>query len=119
MELEILNIIKYLVYVLLSSVAFFYLKKLSDEIKWKHFFVGVLVISMLSYTQFFTLKEDTKTTQNILLQKSKSNTLEDYLSNNKESKEPDFDKFLLEQQKKSNELAKQIEEKHLGENNEY
>jgi len=119
MQFEILNTIKFIVYILVLAIVYYQLKK-REVIKysWSYFLIGTLIVSGLSYKQFFTLTEKSdiiQTQRNLLSRPSKNHTLDTYLSNNKPKEEittkDSTRKLLEEQQAKSKELAIQIENK--------
>jgi len=119
MEFEILNIIKFTVFTLISTMIYYKLK-IHNLIKtsWKVFIILVFTLALFTYKQFFTLTEKG---DNIQLQKNLINTstsskvLDEYLENNKplEDKvtQEDTSKLLQQQQAKSKELANTIENK--------
>ena len=123
MVLEILNIVVFLLYVVVGGFSFSYTKKLLIFLKWKHYFIFILVAALITHNQFFTLTErvDTMATQGVMLKQIDKNkhskNLDNYLKEreNTEIVEEDFEKELLKQQMKSKALAKDIDDRNKGE----
>lgn len=124
MEFEILNTIRFLVFMLLFGGIFWYIKrkvksKQSIVLRWKYYFISVVVLTLLTHTQFYTLteKEDVKDTVNIMLQQKdnfNSREFSKYLDNTQPDKLVDrsnLEEELLLEQEKSKQLANQIDNK--------
>jgi len=122
MQFEILNTIQYFVLLVLTGIGYGYAKKYYPILSWKPYFVLVLVVTLLSYQQFFTLTEktDTEATQATMLMQAgsikNSKTVRNYLEDTKEvvtiSAAEKTKALLLEQQKLSKALAKEIEKQN-------
>lgn len=121
MQFEILNTIQFLVGLLVCIVIWYQVKKKLTELKWKYFFVGFLVVILFTHQQFYTLteKEDVKRSQNIMLKQTSdihnSIIVDEYLAENTKPKKNlklETETLLKEQQNKSKELAKQVEQQH-------
>lgn len=124
MEFEILNTIRFLVFVFLFGGIFWYIKrkfksKQSIVLRWKYYFISVVVLILLTHTQFYTLTEkgDVKATVNIMLQQKdnfNSREVSKYLDNTQPEKLVDrgnLEEELLLEQEKSKQLANQIDNK--------
>lgn len=124
MEFEILNTIRFLVFMFLFGGIFWYIKrkvksKQSIVLRWKYYFISVVVLTLLTHTQFYTLteKEDVKDTVNIMLQQKdnfNSREVSKYLDNTQPDKLVDrsnLEEELLLEQEKSKQLANQIDNK--------
>lgn len=124
MEFEILNTIRFLVFMFLFGAVFWYIKrKFKKEVgvflQWKYYFLVVMGLTLLTHTQFYTLteKEDVKGTVNIMLQQKdnfNSREVSKYLENTQPERLLDrsnLEKELLLEQEKSKQLAKQIDNK--------
>ena len=124
MEFEILNTIRFLVFMFLFGGIFWYIKrkvksKQSIVLRWKYYFISVVVLTLLTHTQFYTLTEkgDVKDTVNIMLQQKdnfNSREVSKYLDNTQPDKLVDrsnLEEELLLEQEKSKQLANQIDNK--------
>lgn len=114
MQLEILNIIQFLIFMAVVAIIYGYFIK--QFLSWKFFWIMITLAAGVTHTQFYTLTEkaDVIQTQNIMLQQTpNSRVLDDYLDNNKPvSAQPTKEETALElekQQLKSKTLATQIE----------
>ncbi len=120
MQFEILNTIQFLVGLLVVSVIYHQAKKniKSFTLKWKYFFVVLVLLLLTTHQQFYTLTEvqDVKATQNVMLKQSSSisndKEVASYLSDKKEVSEVNLDEEVLKQQLKSEELARKIEKQY-------
>jgi thiol:disulfide interchange protein len=119
MQFEILNTIKYLVYVIVMGVIYWKLKNIKVvKTSWKAFFVVMLVITLITYNQFFTLTEsaDIKATQRIMSEQSSQisngRLLNQYLKDNTPvlvDSEAEREAELVKQKQKSKEIADKID----------
>lgn len=118
MQLEILNTIQYLVYVMLFCTGYYYIKK-KYPIKWKWCFLIIVVVTGITHKQFYTLTEKAdvvKTSSMMLQQKNNFNTKEvtNYLDKTKteddfKQSKSEYELQLLEEQLKSKKLAELID----------
>lgn len=124
MEFEILNTVRFLVFMVLVGAVFWYIKrkvkkKVGVFLQWKYYFLVVMGLTLLTNTQFYTLteKEAVKGTVNIMLQQKdnfNSREVHTYLENTQPERLLDrsnLEKELLLEQEKSKQLANQIDNK--------
>lgn len=119
MQFEILNTIQWVAYWMVLLVVFATLRvklDLKDVLKFKYFFITLLVTSMASHQQFYTLTEmvDVERTTQKFTFSSNNSTIDNYLEDNtdkaKKRTDEERDLELMYQQQKSATLAKQIEQ---------
>lgn len=124
MQFEILNTLQYLVGLVLTTCVMFYVKDKYFKFKYRYYTLVVLLVTGVTHKQFYTLTEiqDVKQTQNIMQRQSNSisndKTLDMYIKL-KENTDSEFkvkttEDLLKEQKQKSQQLIKQIENKHKG-----
>ena len=123
MQIEILNIIKFLAYMLIIAIIYHQAKKHKAlKVKtWKTYWVLMLIATLSTYTQFFTFTEKTDVlhTQNVMLNQSShvsnGKSIAMYLHENKPEarfpSEVETADELVKQQLKSKTLAKEIDDK--------
>lgn len=119
MVFEILNIIRFAIFIVVSAIAYYYLSKKFDILKWKYFFTGVFIIAGITHAQFYTLteKSDVNSTVNIMLQQkhTKSNrNLKEYLHDSEMLKKEELS--LEEEIEKQKQLSKKLIEEMKEEN---
>ena len=122
MYFELLNTIKFLAYALIVGAIFWQLKSREIvKVSWEVYWVLLLIATLVTYPQFFTLTEerDVIQTQNVMEEQSSmvinGKLIQSYLDANKPtglSKEDLYEQELEKQSNKSKQLAKEIEAKH-------
>lgn len=119
MQLEILNTLMWVVYCLVFLLVFVLLRNKSgrkDIFKFKYCFVLILVTTLLTHKQFYTLteKSDMIGASQKFTFSANNNTIDNYLEENKGNvkvrTEEDRELELKQQQEKSKALAKEIEQ---------
>ena len=122
MVFEYLNIIKFGLFIIFTTLFFYYLRKNKHiRTKWGYYFLFLILSASFTYSQFFTLTEmsDVTKTQNIMMGQSKTisngRSILKYLEESRPTvrgvTKEETEKELLNQQAKSKCLAKQIETK--------
>lgn len=124
MQFEILNTIKFVVYVLVMAIIYWQLKK-REIVKsgWLPFWLIMAALTAMTYTQFFTLteKEDNRVTRHVMLQQGavvrNQSDVTDYVQSvTTETVQPtksETQALLLLEQEKSKLLAYEIENKGI------
>tara|TARA_R110000851_G_scaffold246982_1_gene399498 strand:- start:71 stop:445 length:375 start_codon:yes stop_codon:yes gene_type:complete len=118
MQFEILNTIKFVVYVLVMAAVYWKLKSVGVvKTSWKTFSIIVIIATLFTYQQFFTLTEfeDIKSSQQIMEKQSSQirngNSINQYLKENKKvivDKVAEREAELLNQKQKSKKLADEL-----------
>ena len=127
MQVEILNTINFLLFVLIAGGIYYYAKRKGIIKKpWKLYWFLMFASALISYQQFFTLTEkaDVKNTQVMMLKQSDSMSdskiVDEYLKNTEQEQKANKKKpnktLLSEQQAISEALAQKIEQSYEKEN---
>lgn len=117
MVFEILNTLRFIIFVIVAGVVYYYASKKFVQLKFKYFLLGVLIVAGITHTQFYTLteKNDTIKTSNMMLQQKNNfnnKELRDYLKDSENIAEEDFslEDEILKQKKLSEDLIIEMKE---------